>query len=213
MVELLLRVTEIPLPVALAPSPFTLASWGDHFQVQISILEFYSFHPNQYLAQAQNIRTVDAFGLLESGAQTVRSASNDREERDIDTERHSYRLSMLLKFWAGIEMERKREHIASSWLDLDMVYLRDAGRVADLDTNLRHIQICDHCGAQPIPGYRYRCTLCILMPWFDLCSGCHNKLSHVSHPHRSFLKVPSTSPLPSLETQLRRLTEEYGRGS
>ena len=207
VVKQLLRVTEIRMLEDRAPNPFHLAVWANFPEVQKLICRHFSVSlTSAELAQYQDVYNVELFSFLESGAiATTPNASVPEFE-------HRCTLSMLLKYWASIEMLTKRREAATAWLDLDVVYSRV--KTGDLEVNgelsvIRHIQKCDNCGITPMFGHRYRCTSCPLPPWFDLCSECFEKLSYVPHPHKSFVKVPSTIPLPSLKEQLLKLKNAY----
>jgi len=69
--------------------------------------------------------------------------------------------------------------LVKEYFESDQSYMRPAG---DLNKSVHSHYYCNECGADPIVGPRYKCSVC---PDFDICENCEKT---IQHPHL-FLKI------------------------
>jgi hypothetical protein len=123
-----------------------------------------------------------------------------------DTSKEMRRASGFLDIVARHHLAKKRFELASICFDLAVLTHPDNEQAREPKDIYHSWVYCNRCMTEPIKGFCYRCARCSTTPWYYLCSECFEKKWLFAHPHDQYIRIPSSSTLPTVEELLETLS-------
>ena len=196
VVKFLLPTTEFAiLQDDRAPSPFHLASWGQHKDVFRALDQFHPF--------------TEIYGIVHPRVQDI-VAQLDGLTKDVSPELLARapelcRSTEVYHYYGLMQMRKGRLRSASAWFDLALMLSPLNENIDDPQRITNFRKYCDFCSVRPIKGPCFTCAICCA-PCYDLCSACFEKRSEIGHSHDLFLMIPSSQgSIPPIDRHLEIL--------